>query len=107
MQHARVIVGKDGTPGQGPHLVIVLELCNDCVSQARFSTYGCPVAVACGQFVCDQIEGKPLSEASKMEEADIIRGIGQMPLGRDHCPGLAIRALRDALMNVNEDVTAR
>lgn len=86
-----------GAAGQGPYMAIVLKVEGERIAQARFSTYACPVAVSCGQFVCDRIEGGPVEAARSLDEGAIIMGVGQMPLGRDHCPGLAAGALRDAL----------
>lgn len=93
----RSFVGVCGKPGQGPHMILVVQVQEDRVMSARYSTYGCTVAQTCGQWVCDEIEGKPLSYAAGLDEAAVIRGVGHMPLGREHCPGLAIGALRHAV----------
>ncbi|WP_165864232.1 iron-sulfur cluster assembly scaffold protein [Capsulimonas corticalis] len=63
----------------------------------HFQTYGCPAARACGEFVSDYLTGKPLSAAIHLSEEDFLREIGRMPLGREHCPGMTIRALRLAV----------
>jgi len=94
---AAYIVGQAGIPGQGPHMLIVLQVRENLIVKAQFSTYGCPAAVACGQFVCEQVEGKAWQEAKGIDEDCIIAGVGQMPLGREHCPPLTVRALQDAL----------
>ena len=96
-------VGVCGKPGEGPHMILVLQVLADRVVQSRYSTYGCTVAQTCGQWVCDEIEGKPLSYAMTLDENAVIRGVGHMPLGREHCPGLAIEALRHALGQVPSD----
>jgi NifU-like protein involved in Fe-S cluster formation len=96
----KAIVGVCGVPGQGPHMVIVAHYLGTQIVDARFSTYGCPAAHACGQWITETIEDKQLSDASLISEDDIIRAIGQMPLGREHCPGLAIKALQDALSKI-------
>lgn len=89
--------GVCGKPGEGPHMILVLRVVGDRVLDARYSTYGCTVAQSCGQWVCDEIEGKPLSYAATLDNDAVIRGVGHMPLGREHCPGLAIGALTNAL----------
>src|SRR5580692_2295137 len=91
------VVGLSGIPGQGPYMIIQLKVADEIIQDARDSTYGCLAAQACGQWVCDSIEGKPLTFASEITEDSILNGVGQMPLGREHCPGLAIDALKDAL----------
>ena len=96
---AYYVAGQAGVAGQGPHMLIVLQVKENLIVKAQFSTYGCPAAVACGQFVTEQVEGKDWRD---VQQADIcgetiIAGIGQMPLGREHCPALTIGALRQAL----------
>ena len=96
----RNLVGSEGTAGQGPFMLIVIKV-NDHnrINDARYQTYGCPAAQACGEFVCNWACGKSLGEADKLTTADVIAGVGQPPLGREHCPGLAVNALRKALTN--------
>jgi len=97
---ARVGSGQVGTPGQGPFMIVVVKAVHDVITQARFSTYGCPAANACGQCVCEAIEGKPAADAAHIDEEYITQSIGQMPLGREHCPGLATKALRIAIEQI-------
>jgi nitrogen fixation NifU-like protein len=90
-------VGQSGTPGHGPHMIVAVKAVDGQIVQARFSTYGCPAAEACGQFVCESIENITIDRAAEIDEDKILTSIGRMPLGREHCPGLAIMALRGAL----------
>ena len=90
-------VGVCGKPGEGQHMILVIQTLSERIVQSSYSTYGCIVAHSCGQWVCDAMEGKPLSFAMALDEDAVIRGVGRMPLGREHCPGLAIAALKHAL----------
>ena len=96
----RIGAGQVGTPGQGPHMTIVVKADNEVIVQARFSTYGCPAANACGQFVCSEIENTTVQQAARIDEDVILNSIGRMPLGREHCPGMTITALRSALEQI-------
>ena len=96
------LVGVEGTPGAGPHMIIVLTVSETTITDAKFSTYGCPASFACGQWVTEQVIGKKVAEIEPLGESDIIAGIGQMPLGREHCPGLAIKALKNAVSSLLE-----
>ena len=93
----RQTVGVAGTPGQGPHMVMVLKWDGDVIAEASYLTYGCPVAHTCGTYVAQAVEGKTAGEATTIDEAAVISAVGQMPLGRAHCPGLAVTSLRNAL----------
>jgi len=92
----RNLVGCEGKPGEGPFMLVVLKVKDDCIVDARFQTYGCPAAVACGEFVCNWVQDKSLSLALSISEADVIAGVGAPPLGREHCPGLAVKSLHKA-----------
>ena len=91
------VVGLSGKPGQGPHMIFVLRVANDRITEARYLTYGCTVAQICAQWVCDEIEGKTLDFAAALDERSLVQHVGGMPLAREHCPALAISALKHAL----------
>ena len=105
-EHAETyIVGQDGIPGQGPHMLLVLKVTGQRITSARYSTYGCPAAAACGQFVTEhldgrELQGKDLEAIEGIDEACILAEVGQMPLGREHCPPMTVRALRHALTQI-------
>lgn len=94
------VVGLSGKQGQGPHMILVLRIMGDQIIEARYSTYGCAVAEICGQWVCDEVEGKTLSYAATLDENTLTHKVGNMPLAREHCPTLTINALKHALMRV-------
>lgn len=94
--------GVEGVPGQGPFMLMVLQVHQERILDARFQTYGCPAAVSCGTFVAEWVTGKTLSEAENLQEEDILNNVGHMPLGREHCPGLAIKSLRHAVIQLKE-----
>ena len=66
-------------------------------SEARFSTYGCPAATACGQWVASWVAGKSAQAARLLEPGDLERILGGLPLGKQHCARLAVDSLRSAL----------
>ena len=97
------IPGIAGIPGQGPHMIILLRVGQEGdqdgrkITRARFSSYRCPAAQACGEWVTEAVQGKTVEEAHALGEQDVLAGVGAMPLGREHCPKLAIDSLRNAL----------
>ena len=100
-------VGLAGTPGQGPRMIIALSLSGETIAEAGYSTYGCPAAQACGQWICEAVERKSIRDAVVISEEDLLKGVGRMPLGRmplgrEHCAGLAVGALRDAIGKIGE-----
>ena len=93
------LVGVDGIPGQGNYMLLCLkvEAETERIVEARFQTYPCPSAIACGNWTCEWAEEKTLEEARALEAGQVARGVGGLPLGREHCPQLAVSALHKAL----------
>ncbi len=98
-----VYAGCCGEPGKGPHMAMALKIKDGMIAEAVFSTYGCPAAQACGQYVAERITGMEVSQAAMIDEAIVTSGVGHMPLGREHCPRLAVGALANALVKYRKE----
>lgn len=101
------LVGQEGSAGQGPFMLLVLTVAGGRIEDARFQTYACPAAVACGNFVAEWVTGRTCAEAAALDAGLIETGVGHMPLGREHCPVLAARALRAALAQAGSPLPSR
>src|SRR5689334_23002056 len=84
------VSGQEGVPGEGPFMVMHLKFSGDIVTDARFETYGCPFAVACGSYVTRWVPGKSAGQALLMEPGDLGLLLGGLPLGKEHCATLAV-----------------
>jgi nitrogen fixation NifU-like protein len=91
------VVGQDGIPGQGPFMVLYLKIREGRIAEARFQTWGCPAAIACGSWVSEWAVDKTLDEASSLGPEEVERSLGGLPLGKEHCAPLAVNALNNAL----------
>ena len=90
-------VGQEGVPGEGPYMTMFLKFDGDTIREARFDTYGCPYAVACGSFVTRWAAGRTVEQARALEPDDLAKILGGLPLGKEHCASLAVLSLRKAL----------
>src|SRR4051812_35981727 len=90
-------IRRQGGPRPGPHMVLYLRIENDVITEARFQTYGCPAAIACGSWVSEWVVGKSVGDVALLTVDEVTEGLGGLPLGKEHCPVLAVGALRDAL----------
>jgi nitrogen fixation NifU-like protein len=90
-------IGRNGTAGHGPYMVVYLRIEERRIAEVSFQTYGCPAAIACGSWLCEWLSGKALDEAALVTPDTIVNGLGGLPAGKEHCPPLAIGALHDAL----------
>ena len=91
-------VGTEGTPGSGPFMEISVQIRCGVVSEIAFRTYGCGAAIASCSKLTDMVKGKPASEALSVTPAMLLEALGGLPLGKRHCPEMAISALRKALI---------
>jgi nitrogen fixation NifU-like protein len=90
-------VGRAGSPGRGPFLILYLRLGGGRVSEARFQTYGCGATIASGSALTEAITGREVGECLRLTAQDLIDALDGMPPTKLHAPELAIVALRDAL----------
>ncbi len=93
-------VGLAGVPGQGPFMQMFVRMEGGKVVEAHFDTYGCPVCRGCGSWLTSWAAGKTAAQASVIEAEDLIRVLGGLPLGKEHCASLAVDSLRDALRHL-------
>ncbi len=90
-------VGLAGISGQGPFMQMYLRMEGEKITQACFDTYGCPVCRGCGSWLTSWVAGKTAVQAAVIEAQDLIKVLGGLPLGKEHCASLAVNSLRDAL----------
>jgi nitrogen fixation NifU-like protein len=90
-------IGLVGTPGQGPFLLLCVRLKDGYVTQARYQTYGCGASIACGSMLTEMIIGRAIAECLALTPEQLIDALGGVPPHKQHCPAMAIGALRAAL----------
>jgi len=91
------LTGIAGVQGQGPYLQLFAKVEADVVNEASYQTYSCPNAIACGSWVTRWMEGRGPEMLGKLTADDLMRVLGGLPLGKEHCATLAISALKDLL----------
>jgi nitrogen fixation NifU-like protein len=67
------------------------------VTQAKFKTHGCGVAIACGSMLTEMIQNRTIQECLALAADQLAEAIGGVPPDKRHCPEMAIAALRAAL----------
>ena len=81
----------------GDTMEFFLKVEDGTIKDAKFQAIGCAGAFSSGSALSDMILGKKLEEAEKIEEEDIIKFLGKIPLQKVHCACLAKRTLRKAI----------
>ena len=91
------VQGQSGAPGEGPYMFVTLQAQGDVILDANFSTYGCPYAIACGNWLTGWVKQKTVDQAALLGTKDLSLMLGGLPLGKEHCAQIAVEALQDGL----------
>jgi len=94
--------GTAGTPGDGPYMILWFEVADGTIRRAAYKTYGCPAAIASGSVTAVLLTGLPVEKALLLNEQDILRVLGGLPEGKEHCAALSVAAMRAALTPTKE-----
>lgn len=89
--------GTSGDSGCGDSLNIYIKVKNDLIEDISFLVYGCPASIATSSMTTELVKGKPLEEALKITEDDIVKALGGLPENKKHCSNLGVKALRNAI----------
>ncbi len=96
-------LGKVGQPVCGDVLWLYIKVKEDkktkrkIISDAKFQTFGCTVAIANSSLLTVLVKGKSIDEAMKIKKDDILKGLKNVPMIKVHCSLLAIDALSEAI----------
>ena len=89
--------GTAGAPGDGPYAVIWLRIEGGRIAEAAYRTHGCPAAMASCSMVAELATGKTVDQALGLRPEELMEALGGLPEGKEHCPVLAVEALRNAI----------
>ncbi len=71
----------------------------DCVKHVSFNTDGCGSSLACGSMAATLCQGRQISEAMEIRQADILQALRGIPAESEHCALLAATTVRAACEN--------
>ena len=84
----------------GDEVKLQIKLEKDVVKKAVFSGNGCAISQAAASLLADSIQGKKLSDVSKLRGNDILELIGINPSpSRIGCALLSLEVLMEAIKN--------
>jgi NifU-like protein involved in Fe-S cluster formation len=84
-----------GSPGHGDVLQLSLKLSDGKVSEARFKSFGCAVAIAAGSVTTELIRGMRLEELENFGNSEVAKALGGVPESKMECSVLVEQALRE------------
>jgi NifU-like protein involved in Fe-S cluster formation len=89
----RLFEAQAGSPATRSVLRLQVEVRGDAVRQARFQAYGCPTAIAVGEWLAECIETQPPATWAAIDAA-AIRSALEIPEDKAHCALMGEDALR-------------
>jgi NifU-like protein involved in Fe-S cluster formation len=93
---AGVCMGEARTPASKAVLRLFLDIGQGRIRAARFQALGCPSSIAAGDWLCEWLEQRSVSEAARLTVAELAEALA-LAAERRHCAVLAEDALRHAL----------
>jgi hypothetical protein len=89
--------GAGGTPGEGPYIVLHLEIDENKIGDGRFESNGCPAAHKAACAVLTVVKGREPSRVALLEPRDLELLAGPLPEGKEMYYDLALAALRECV----------
>jgi nitrogen fixation NifU-like protein len=86
-----------GDSSCGDSLWLFLRIEENILTEVSYLVQGCPASIATSSMTSILAKGKTIEQALKIEETDVIKALGGLPNGKEHCSNLGIGALREAI----------
>ena len=86
----------------GDTIEIFLQIRNNIIVDAKFTTDGCGPSIVCGVMVTELVKGKDIKECLGITGEKILNELGGLPEADQHCAKLAADTLCNAITKYNE-----
>jgi nitrogen fixation protein NifU and related proteins len=89
--------GRIGNMKCGDIMELYIKVKNDKITDVKFQTFGCVVALAVSSILTEMVKGMTLQKAMNITNKDILDRAGKVPALKIHCSVLAADALKEAI----------
>ncbi len=81
----------------GDDMEIWLRVKHGNIFEVSFFTNGCSTTIASGSIITEMANGKPVMEAQKISQYDVLTALDGLPPDSEHCAQLAANTLKEAI----------
>jgi nitrogen fixation NifU-like protein len=81
----------------GDTVEIWLRVKDNAIKEASFWTDGCGTTIAAGSMITEMAKGRPVAEALRVTQQDVLDALEGLPEESVHCALLASNALKEAV----------
>jgi nitrogen fixation NifU-like protein len=92
-------IGEVGSTIDGDIITIYIKVDGGVLTEVKFKTFGCVVAISTSTMVTQLAKGKTIEEAQNITNGDVLDALDGLPEGKDRCSGFALDALHKAIEN--------
>lgn len=90
-------IGEVGNAKCGDIMKMYIKVDGNVISDVKFKTFGCGVAVATSSIATEMIKGKSIEEALKLTNKAVVEALDGLPPAKIHCSVLAEQAMKAAI----------
>jgi nitrogen fixation NifU-like protein len=81
----------------GDTMKIYLQIDAGKITDVKYQVLGCPGAVSAAMAVVDLVKGGSINNARSINDGDVFKLLGDIPVKKHHCIQLAVKTLNKAL----------
>lgn len=81
----------------GDTMKIYLQIDGDKITDVRYQVLGCPGAVSAAMAIVDLVKGNSIQHARSINDGNVFKLLGDIPVKKHHCIQLAVKTLNKAL----------
>lgn len=91
--------GLVGDPSCGDQMKLWIQVRQNRIEKIAFKSFGCPGAIATSSMLTELAQGKPVEEAKRITDDDVVEALGGIPERKKHCSLLGVMALQAAIQD--------
>jgi nitrogen fixation NifU-like protein len=92
-------IGTAGNPSCSDYVKIYIKINGGRLIDIKYEVQGCPAAIATSSVFSELVKGKPVMEAIKINDQDVVEALNGLPEQKLHCSCMAVEAFDKAVVD--------